>query len=368
MATVIFQDKFKDTATRKSAGDFYMKNGCERQATPYSKEKNERILKRLYDFVPGRIMTQIAPYLLPTDAISLGRLEEIRLRRGRRVYLTVGTPSGKRNLVLDQTVGESEMSEIFARMCDGSLYAYGESIIKGYVSVGEGIRVGVCGRASVDGGRILGVYDPSALNIRIPCADVVLEEALVSFFRESIRCGRGVLIYSPPAQGKTTLLRALALALSGGGEPMRVSLVDSRDELGSFSGHAELSLDVLCGYPKAEAINIATAFMNPEVIICDEIGMLDEVKSICAAQNCGVPLIASAHADKIQALLCREAIRELHASCAFGSYVGIKISRLGRFDCEFFSREEVEQILANDRTASDTCLRSGVEHFRGADS
>ena len=367
MPTVIFQGRAAGRSEYKLNKNDREPSAKKGHAGICEREKSERILHRLEDFVPRSVTDQIKPYLLPPQDLLSTRLEEIRLRKGRRVFLTLGGAFGKRNLVLDHTVGESEMTEIFARMCDGSLYAYGESIIKGYVSVGEGIRVGVCGRASVDGGRILGVYDPTALNIRIPCADVELDNDLVAFFRDRIKRGLGVLIYSPPAQGKTTLLRSLALALSGGSEPMRVSLIDSRDELGSFSGHAELSLDVLCGYPKAEAMNIATAFMNPEVMICDEIGTLDEARSICAAQNCGVPLIASAHADSLQALLRRDAIRELHDACAFGSYVGIRISDGGGFNCEFFDREEAFATRANDRSAFDTDRRSGVQHFRSAD-
>lgn len=268
------------------------------------------------------------------------RVEEIRLRSERRVYLTVGGRGTKRNLGLSYVLNKKQMNDILEIMCDGSLYAYSESIVRGYVSLGEGIRVGVCGRASVDGGRILGVYDISALNIRIPCGEIRLDKGLVDMVRTVVTRGEGALIYSPPAYGKTTMLKALAVALSGGEHPMRISVVDTRDELGSLANRKELTLDILSGYPKAEGIRIATAFMNPQVIMCDEIGD-DEAYAIAEAQNCGVGLIATAHGADAGALLRRQGMEYLHRVNAFGLYVGIRIRSGGGFHYRVQKKEEV---------------------------
>ena len=269
------------------------------------------------------------------------RIEEIRLRSGRRAYLTISGRGIKRNVALCTVLTEGELSEILDRMCDGSLYAYSESIIKGYVSLGEGIRVGVCGRASVEDGRVLGVYNISALNVRLPCGTVKLERGFLERVRAEIMLGSGVLIYSPPAQGKTTMLRSLVFALSGGVEPLRVAVVDTRDELGAIASDEALSLDVLCGYPKAEGIRIATAFMNPQVVICDEIGDEREADAISEAQNCGVPLIATAHGSDPRSILQRRGMRRLHEVGAFGIYVGIRIDAGGGFACRVSRREEI---------------------------
>ena len=320
-------------------------------------EKN-KIFERLADFLPERILLEIKKYIFFDRADEM-RLEEIRLRSGRRTCITVGGRSGRKNVKLDSLMTQQEMSAVFERMCDGSLYTYGESIINGYASIGYGIRVGICGQATVERGRIIGVYNVSGMNIRIPRSFARLDEGLCSAIVENVRSGKGVLIYSPPAQGKTTLLRSLCPILAGGDGAMRVVMIDSREEIGSFSGCDELSLDVFMGYPKAEAIMIATAYMNPEVIICDEIGGSDEAKSIAVAQNCGVPLIATAHADSICSLLRRPSVYELHAIRAFGLYVGIRISSFGAFEYEIYKREEAEAIFARDRDNDIAYERSG---------
>ena len=274
------------------------------------------------------------------------RIEEIRLRGGRRAYLTVGGTRGKKNFALASVIENNELAAILKRMCGGSLYTYSDSIIKGYVSLGDGVRVGVCGRAATEKGKILGVYDVSSLNVRLPCGDAELKIEILSRIRKSIELGKGVLIYSPPAEGKTTFLRSLSRELAGGEKPLRLALVDSREELSAVFCAGELSMDVLSGYPKAEAIHIATAFMNPEVIICDEIGGEDDVKAICEAQNCGVPLIASAHGDSICSLLRRPSISSLHKVGAFGLYVGIRIDG-GGFEYTLHGFEEAERIIEN---------------------
>ena len=320
--------------------------------------ERKKIFDRLCGFLPQRILPDIKKYIFSERADKL-RLEEIRLRSDRNTYVTLGGRFGKQNLRLDGILLREEMSSAFERMCDGSLYTYGESIINGYASIGCGIRVGICGRATVEKGRVIGVYNVSGLNIRIPRGVVAVSDGLLSAIRDSLRKGEGVLIYSPPAQGKTTLLRSLCPVLAGGARAMRVVVVDNREEIGDFSGKSELSLDVFSGYPKAEAIMIATAYMNPEVIICDEIGGFEEAKSIAVAQNCGVPLIATAHADSVCSLLRRPPVYELHSVRAFGLYVGIRIGNDGAFEYTLCNREEAERLLACDRNNSGAFQRSG---------
>ena len=280
-------------------------------------------------------------------------VEEIRLRRDKRAYLTVGAAGKKRNLVSNTILSAYELSAIFERMCDGSLYAYSESIIKGYISLPSGVRVGVCGRAAVEGERVFGVYDISGLNIRIPRTHIRTDPSLLVLVRKNACKGFGTLIFSPPAQGKTTCLRSIAYELALGVEPMRVSVVDTRSEISFMPSNDRLSLDLLIGYPKAEGIRIATLFMNPEVIICDEIGSDEEARAIADAQNCGVPLIASAHGSTLASLMCKKGIRELHRACVFGSYVSLRIGDNGNFKYTAYSWEEAQRICGDDRCVDD---------------
>lgn len=295
-------------------------------------------LDRIRCFLPPALWAEISRAALLEGA---DRIEEIRLRGGRRAYVTLGGDGGKKNLALSCSLSCEELAVVLDKMCDGSLYAYSESILRGFVSLGHGIRVGVCGRASVENGRILGVYSVTALNIRLPCGWAEIDHGLVKRIRGYLEAGEGVLVYSPPAGGKTTFLRSLTRRLASGTDAMRVSLVDSREELGAFFEGEELTVDILLGYPREIGVGIATAFMNPQVIVCDEIGNEREALAISEAQSCGVPLVASAHGSDIAAMMRREGIRRLHRDGAFAAYIGISIAPGMRFEYRITEREDV---------------------------
>ena len=291
-------------------------------------------MERVKSFLPYAVGREIEEVI---RGLGNDTVEEIRLRGGRRVSLTVGGIGGKRSLRLSYVCAQDELFSILTAMCDGSLYAYSESIIKGYISLEGGIRVGVCGRASVEEGKILGVRSISALNVRLPCGIMEADRLICGRIRAAAVKGEGTLVYSPPAQGKTTLLRSLAYSLS---RDMRVALVDTREEFGGYFEGDGLFLDVLSGYPKAEGIRIATAFMSPELIICDEISP-DEARAIAEAQNCGVPLLASTHGGDIDGLLRREGMRALYDAGVFGLYLGIRISYGRGFEYNLQDRREI---------------------------
>lgn len=316
--------------------------------------KNERIYFYLRERLSSACFEKIERAFLELP-INHGdvRLEEIRLRADRPICFTVGSSQRGRNICSRFSISSDELFSLFNKICDGSLYAYEESITRGYVSLMHGIRVGVCGRAAVENGRVFGVCDISALNIRIPQSDAEVSTRLFGVVRGEVLNGRGVLIFSPPAEGKTTCLRSLSRLLASGAGAMRVSVVDSREELFLSGTSNGISVDTLLGYPKAEGIRIATLFMNPEVIICDEIGSDDEARAIAEAQNCGVPLIATAHARSIHGLLLRRGFRELHSSRAFGAYISLKRAR-GGFDFNAYGWEEAEHALADSRLSCNT--------------
>ena len=79
--------------------------------------------------------------------------EELRLHRGRIATVTCKGRTYPTNIALT----ESEMNEIFRRMCAGSLYAFQETVNNGYLAMDGGIRVGVCGSASMEADKIIGV-------------------------------------------------------------------------------------------------------------------------------------------------------------------------------------------------------------------
>lgn len=282
--------------------------------------------------LPNRLSDEIRRTTSPSA------IEEIRMRANRRCSLVV---SGK-NLMLETVLDRAELEAVLEGMCQGSLYAFSDTINQGYISLPGGVRVGVCGRAGCEGDRIIGIYEVSSLSVRIPHKSRPQGEEICRLLHSFDRTS-GVLIYSPPGIGKTTLLRSVAVMLSSGAwrvgaSPLRTVVIDTRGELAFASEGSDLCLDVLSGYPRRRGIEIATRCLNAEVIICDEIGDYEEAMSLVASHNCGVPLIASAHAGSVEQLLSRTGLRLLHEARIFGAYVGIERDGRGGFHYDISPR------------------------------
>lgn len=247
------------------------------------------------------------------------KLSEIRIRAKRVSSVNLRG----RVIPISASVTEEEIRECLKRLCRGSVYAYSESLKFGYVAFEGGYRIGVSGRAAYENGIICGVSEVSSLCVRIPHNIRGAGNIVIDTF-EKLGERQGILIYSQPGNGKTTMLRDCALQLSSGKYSKTVALVDTREELsGDFIGR-ECAIDVLKGYPKAEGIEIATRTLAPDVIICDEIGGYEEALSILETQSCGVPLIASAHAGSLSEIFSRGSVKILAENGVFGAYINVK--------------------------------------------
>ncbi|MBE6556680.1 MAG: hypothetical protein E7664_02915 [Ruminococcaceae bacterium] len=279
-------------------------------ATVIGRTERACVPPTVLNILPGRLSAELR-------SLDCYGIEEIRLRRDRHVYLTLAEGNRRLHTVLS---GE-EMSGILTRMCDDSLYAYRSTVNNGFVTLAGGIRVGVCGRAACEGNSLVGIYDVSALNIRLPCALRTVGASVAERLR---RCENGLLIYAPPGVGKTTLLRAVTMRLSSGQNALRVCVIDSRGELGPMMEGKELMLDIFSGYPRGLGMEIATRTMGADLIVCDEIGSGEEAGAILSMQSSGVRLLATAHAADVGGLLKKPFFGELHKAHVFDAYVGIR--------------------------------------------
>lgn len=249
------------------------------------------------------------------------RAEEFRLRVGYPP--TVLLDDGERAFSADLVTPE-DIRLLAERASRSSLHAQQEALRQGFLSAGEGVRVGLCGERRGDS---LGAFSSGA--VRIPravpgCADPV--------WRELIRGGfSSTLLLAPPGGGKTTLLRELVCRLSRMG--FRVGLVDQRGEIaGCADGVAGFDVgpftDVITGVPKPRAVSMLLRAMNPQIIAMDEITDSADSRALLEAVGCGVALLATAHAGSREELSLRRTGMELLESGAFSRYV--TVSRRGR--------------------------------------
>ncbi len=273
------------------------------------------VVNRQYEPLPLRLIDCL-PRNLAKELEGMDGIEELHLSYERCSFVK----AGGEYVPISFRISAKMFADILDKMCGSSLYAHAETMRMGYISLGEGIRVGLAGRAVVEGEQVCGICDIRAMLVRIPRTVFPDVESALGLL-EHYRFTRGLLIYAPPGGGKTSFLRACALALSSGRSPKRTVIVDTRDELGYSLGGRGLCLDILSGYPKAYGMELAMRVLSPEILICDEIGGEREKQAISELSSGGVPLLASVHASTLSELLTRPFFADLHRRGVFGGYL-----------------------------------------------
>ncbi|MCR3760230.1 stage III sporulation protein AA [Clostridium felsineum] len=242
-------------------------------------------------------------------------LQEIRVKVNKPLIIQIG----KREIISNYIVTKEDLRKSFNVMSGYSIYSVEDELKQGYITIKGGHRVGICGDCVLEGNKIKTIKSISSLNIRI-CKEIIgCSNSIIKKITHNNTIFNTIII-SPPNCGKTTLLRDITRNISYGMNNIdfkgkKVCVIDERSEIGAcLNGINQMDIgirtDIMDNCPKSIGIMMAIRSMAPEVIICDEIGTYEDIKSILTAVNCGVKLVTTIHGFGIEDLFKRDVFKD----------------------------------------------------------
>ena len=254
----------------------------------------------LYRILPSKI-TDILD-----KRLNVERIYELRFRSGKAVSINYGgtfyylSKDGLSSLADNSVTATPQMlQDIVVKASDYSLYTVNRNLCDGFITVEGGVRIGITGEYVWENDAIKTIKNFSGLTVRIPhevkgCADKLIRPLTAGGVKNS-------LIISPPACGKTTLLRDISRMISSLSPGNNILLIDERSEIAAcLGGVPQLdvgnNVDVISNCTKQKAILRGIRSMNPSVIITDELAESSDIDAVFTAAYSGVKIIASVHA------------------------------------------------------------------------
>lgn len=256
------------------------------------------------------------------DNLPIAQVYELRLRADAPVVACIDGRNLRLPLV---SVTCEDLENIIHKAAEYAIYAVLDQMVKGFITIRGGIRIGIAGEMVVQNGKVSAVKNISSLCVRVPheikdCARIILPYVFATERPVS------TLFVAPPGAGKTTILRDLARQIGQHYAHLNTLILDERGELAAcYQGQAQLDVgqnaDVITGGSKNYGFENGLRSLSPDVIITDEIATAEDVAMLQRAVRSGVVIIASVHATNLEDIMAKPDIKTLVTQAVFERYV-----------------------------------------------
>ena len=257
--------------------------------------------------------------------IPLAQVYELRLRVNAPVVVCV---DGRSLSLRSADVTCEDLENIIHKAAEYAIYAVLDQMVKGFITIRGGVRIGIAGELVMEHGCVVAVKNLSSLCIRVPheiknCACAVLP------YLFGLQRPVPTLLVAPPGAGKTTLLRDLARQIGQNYPALNILLLDERGELAAcYQGEKQLDVgqncDVITGGTKAFGFENGIRSLRPDVVITDEIATAEDVAMLQRAVRSGVVVIASVHAADLGEVRAKPDLGVLVEQGVFERYVVLR--------------------------------------------
>lgn len=260
------------------------------------------------------LLVQHSDYYLQEIRIRINRPLEVKFKSNNYLITKNGTTTN--NLDKAFLVTEEAFTHTLNKISKHSMYAFQDELKNGFITLSGSHRVGIVGTCVIENGEIKSVRDIQSLNIRLSHEIYGVSNSIKKIYTYGIE---NTLIVSPPACGKTTMLRDLIRVFSDEFSKT-VGVVDERSEI-CGNNYTGIRTDIITNCPKSLGMITLLRTMSPYVICVDEIGKKEDIISLLELFNCGVKVVATIHAKNINELIKKENTKKLISEKYFDNYI-----------------------------------------------